>query len=50
MTVAIPLLSLAEYLAYDDGLYEEIVYRGDEVIKSFLFPELKLTSSQIFNI
>ncbi len=37
-------------LLLEDGLYEEIVYRGDEVIKSLLFPELKLTPSQIFNI
>jgi Uma2 family endonuclease len=37
-------------LLLEDGLYEEIVYRGDEVIKSLLFPELKLTPSQIFNV
>ena len=36
-------------LFLEDGLYEEIVYRGDEVIKSLLFHELKLTPSQIFN-
>jgi Uma2 family endonuclease len=36
-------------LLLEDGLYEEIVYQGDEVIKSLLFPELKLTPSQIFN-
>ena len=36
-------------LFLEDGLYEEIVYRGDEVIKSLLFPELKLTPSQNFN-
>ncbi|NUN64837.1 hypothetical protein HCU40_08745 [Pseudanabaena biceps] len=36
-------------LFLEDGLYEEIVYRGDEVIKSLLFTELKLTPSQIFN-
>ncbi len=37
-------------LLLEDGLYEEIVYRGDELIKSLLFPELKLTPAQIFNV
>lgn len=37
-------------LLLEDGLYEEIVYRGDEVIKCLLFPELKLTPAQFFDI
>ena len=37
-------------LFLEDGLYEEIVYRGEEIIKSLLFPELQLTPAQIFNI
>jgi len=34
-------------LLLEDGLYEEIGCRGDEVIESLLFPELKLTPAQI---
>jgi Uma2 family endonuclease len=37
-------------LLLEDGLYEEIVYLEDEVIKSLLFPELPLTPAQIFNV
>jgi len=36
-------------LFLEDGLYEETVYRDEEVIKSLLFPELQLTPAQIFN-
>jgi Uma2 family endonuclease len=35
-------------LLLEDGLYEETLYRGDEIIKSLLFTELKLTPEQIF--
>jgi Uma2 family endonuclease len=37
-------------LFLEDGLYEETVYRDEEVIKSLLFPELQLTSAQIFHV
>lgn len=37
-------------LFLEDGLYEETVYRDEEVIKSLLFPELHLTPAQIFNV
>jgi Uma2 family endonuclease len=34
-------------LDWVDGLYEDKVYQGDQVIKSSLFPEFALTSAQI---
>ncbi|CAN1209475.1 Uma2 family endonuclease [Tumidithrix helvetica PCC 7403] len=37
-------------LLLEDGLYEEIVYREEENIKSLLFTELQLTPDRIFNV
>jgi len=33
-----------------EGLYEEIIYQGDNPIQSQLFPELMLTVNQILQV
>jgi len=33
-----------------EGLYEEQTYQGDEVVRSYLLPELTITPTQIFQI
>jgi Uma2 family endonuclease len=42
-----PLESKVSVLLWNDGLYEELVFTGTQVIVSKIFPELKLTASQI---
>jgi|GEM_PF-2657248 len=35
-------------LLFNDGLYEEKIYRTDELISSALFPQLQLAAREIF--
>ena len=42
-----PLESKVSVLILDEGLYEETVFVGGQVIESKLFPELRLTVEQI---
>jgi Uma2 family endonuclease len=42
-----PLESKVSVLLWNDGLYEELVFTGTQVISSKTFPDLKLTVSQI---
>ncbi len=42
-----PLESKVSVLLWDDGLYEEFVFTGTQVIASKTFPELKLTVDQV---
>jgi Uma2 family endonuclease len=42
-----PLDSKVSVLLWDDGLYEEFVFTGTQVIASKRFPELKLTVEQV---
>jgi Uma2 family endonuclease len=43
-----PLLLKVTVLEWVEGFYEEKVYEGEQVITSILFPELKLTTVQVF--
>jgi Uma2 family endonuclease len=43
-----PLLLKVTVLEWVEGFYEEKVYEGEQVITSILFPELKLTTAQVF--
>lgn len=43
-----PLLLKVTVLEWVEGFYEEKVYEGEQVISSILFPELKLTTAQVF--
>jgi Uma2 family endonuclease len=43
-----PLLLKVTILEWVEGFYEEKVYEGEQVISSILFPELKLTTAQVF--
>ncbi len=43
-----PLVAKVTVLEWVEGFYEEKIYEGEQVITSILFPELKLTSAQIF--
>jgi Uma2 family endonuclease len=42
-----PLDSKVSVLLWDDGLYEELVFTGNQIITSKAFPDLKLTVGQI---
>jgi Uma2 family endonuclease len=42
-----PLKSKVSVLLWDEGLYEELVFTGNQVIVSKIFPDLKLTAEQI---
>ena len=43
-----PLVAKVTVLEWVEGFYEEKIYEGEQVITSILFPELKLTVTQIF--
>ena len=43
-----PLLLKVTVLEWVEGFYEEKVYEGEQVITSILFPELNLTTAQVF--
>jgi Uma2 family endonuclease len=45
-----PLESRVSVLLWDDGLYEEFVFTETQVIASKIFPDLKLTASQILAV
>ena len=42
-----PLALKVSVLCWEDGLYEELVFAGEEVIASKTFPELMLTVAQV---
>jgi Uma2 family endonuclease len=42
-----PLDSKVSVLLWDDGLYEELIFTGNQIITSKAFPDLKLTVGQI---
>jgi Uma2 family endonuclease len=44
-----PLALKISVLCWEDGLYEEFVFVGEEEIDSQLFPELKLTVNQVLS-
>jgi len=45
-----PISNKVSILELVEGLYEETVYQGDEVLRSPLLPELSVTANQILNI
>jgi len=45
-----PILNKVSILQLVEGLYEETIYQGDEVLRSPLLPELAVTVNQILNI
>jgi Uma2 family endonuclease len=44
-----PLALKVSVLCWEDGLYEESVFVGEEAIASKIFPELKLTVNQVLS-
>lgn len=42
-----PILGQVTVLEWVDGLYEEKVYKGEQVITSIVFTEVKLTAAQV---
>lgn len=44
-----PLTQAVTLCLLDDGLYESIVYKDEALVQSVLFPELKLTATQLVN-
>lgn len=45
-----PLQNKVSILQLVEGLYEEEEYQGEEVVRSFLLPELAITPTQIFQV
>ena len=45
-----PILNKVSILQLVEGLYEETIYQGDEVLRSPLLPELAFTANQILHV